>query len=213
MKKKKAEELQEKESLTVVIPSGEEKKDKSSEKVKTSFSTRYFMLILCTIAVIIGAGLFGIFIKTTNNAIGAPAIMLMAAGAIAFKHYWSQSTDSVNKQIGEKNRMQVNSMNIYSRKIVFEEVHNPLGFPWQCLNDKKHYYVHKWDEATNRLTEWVLPDQQYIDPAVFATRVLSLPCHRKIFRRREKLMQKLKTAMLVLGILIVWLLIITTSGS
>ena len=81
-----------------------------------------------------------------------------------------------------------------------------------CVNLKKSFYVNIEDAASKKLVPFVLPDQQYYDPNVFAQRVLGLPAHRKIFERKLKLMQKLKTALLVMAIGIVWLLILTTGG-
>ena len=83
----------------------------------------------------------------------------------------------------------------------------------KCVGLKGNYFVNIWDEASKRLIPFVLPDQQYCDPIVFAQRVLGLPAHKKIFERKPKLLQRLKTALLVIAIGIVWLLILTTTGS
>ena len=97
---------------------------------------------------------------------------------------------------------------------MFENVYEPQGFPMTCLNDKKKYYVNIQDPTgkSKGLVPFVLPDQQYYDPGVFAERVLELPAHQKIFTRKPNLFQKIKTGLLVLAIGIVWLLILTTTG-
>ena len=147
------------------------------------------------------------------SAVGAPSVFMMVGGGVLFKHYWGKAGKVVIEHIGEIKKEQVNSLCIYPDKIIFENTTGEkAGFPWQCLNDKKNYFVLKWDEAINRLIPFTLPDQQYYDPSVFAERVLELPAHQKIFTRKPKLLQRLKTALLVLAIGIVWLLILTTTG-
>lgn len=181
-------------------------------RVKRSFATRTFMLIVSGLVAVAGLGMFIVYFITQNMGVGAPSIFMLGGGVFLFRHYWRKTEDSVTEHIGEINKQQVNSMNIYPDKIVFEDVAKPEGYPWQCRNDSKRYYVHIWDMALSRLVPFVLPDQQYYDPEVFAGRVLMLPAHRKIFKRKEKLMQKIQTALLVIGIGIVWLLIVTTGG-
>ena len=180
-------------------------------KVKKRYSLRLFMLIGSGIIAVAGLGMFSIYFITMNMAFGAPSVFMIAGGFFLFKYYWSKSGDVVTEHIGEVKKVQVNSLSIYQNKVVFEDVHEPAGYPWECLNDHKKYYVNIWDLAIKKLIPFVLPDQQYYDPVVFAERVLALPAHRKIFRRKEQLFQKIKTALLVVAILIVFFLILTTS--
>lgn len=110
---------------------------------------------------------------------------------------------------------QVNSMNIYPAEkggIKFEDMAKPEGQPRVCVNDSKPYFVHIWDEDKKRLAPFNLPDQQYYDPRVFAERVLELPAHRKIFQRKQTLLQKLSPFILILVIFAEWLIIITTTS-
>lgn len=189
------------------------KKDKEDNlpKVKKRYSLRLFMLIVSGITAVAGLGLFVIYFFTANMAFGAPSVFMMAGGFFAFKYYWSKSDEVVTEHVGEVKKAQVNSLCIYPNRIVFEDVASPEGYPWDCINDRKKYFVNIWDLATKRLVPFVLPDQQYYDPVVFAERVLALPAHRKIFRKKERLFQKIKTALLVVTILIVFFLILTTS--
>ena len=181
--------------------------------VKKSYSLRLLMLFVSGIMAVIGLAMFIVYFFTTDISIGAPSVFLMAGGFFVFRYYWSKSADVVTEHIGVVSKAQVNSLCLYRDRIVFEDVAKPEGYPWECIDDHKKYYVNIWDEAIKRLVPFALPDQQFYDPGVFAERVLALPAHRKIFRRKEKMFQKLKTALLVVAILIVWLLIITTSGS
>lgn len=181
--------------------------------VKKTYSLRLLMLFVSGIMAVVGLAMFIVYFFTTDISIGAPSVFLMAGGFFIFRYYWSKSTDVVTEHIGVVNKAQVNSLCLYRDRIVFEDVAKPEGYPWECIDDHKKYYVNIWDEAKKRLVPFALPDQQFYDPGVFAERVLALPAHRKIFKRKEKLFQKLKTALLVVAILIVWLLIITTSGS
>jgi hypothetical protein len=101
---------------------------------------------------------------------------------------------------------------LYPDEIKFENVANASGFPWECLNDSKNYFLYWQSPQTKKIEPFNLPDQQYYDPRVFAERVLGLPCHRKIFRRRDDLMKKLRpifAAVIGVGL---WILIMTTTG-
>lgn len=185
---------------------------KPPEVIKKTYTRRFMMLIMGGALIGIGLVMFTVYFFTQNMVFGGPSIFLIGGGVILFKYYWGKTDDAVIQHIGEVNKAQVNSLCLYPNKIAFENVNDPEGYPQQCLNDKKHYYVQKWDEATKRLVSFVLPDQQYYDPGVFAERVLELPAHQKIFTRKPNLFQKIKTGLLVLAIGIVWLLILTTTG-
>lgn len=192
----------------------EEKKQEESNlpQVKKKYSLRLFMLIISGLSTAAGAVLFGFYFMTTNMAFGLPSVFMVGGGIFAFRYYWSHTDDVITEHIGVVSKVQVNSMCIYQDRVIFEDVASPEGYPWECMNDHKKYYVNIWDLIEKKLVPFTLPDQQYYDPVVFAERVLALPAHRKIFRQREKLFQKIKTALLVVGILVVWLLIMTTSG-
>ena len=189
--------------------------DPVPEKVKSkkTYTTRYYMMILSAAASILGLGLFALYFKTTNIIIGLLGVVLMVTGIFTFRHYWKQEGDiSITTLGGKKKTEAFNALVIRRSNINFENVYAPEGFPMQCLNDNKMYYVYIQDEKNNNLVGFQLPDQQYLEPTVFAQRVLGLPAHKKIFERKPKLIQKLKTALLVLAIGIVWLLIMTTTG-
>jgi len=190
-----------------------ETKEAHLPQVKKTYSLRLLMLFGSGATAVVGLALFIVYFLTQNMAFGAPSIFMMGGGFFIFRYFWSRTEDVVTEHIGEVKKVQVNSLCIYQDKLVFEDVANPDGYPWECLNDHKKYFVNIWDLPTSRLVPFVLPDQQYYDPVVFAERVLALPAHRKIFMRKEKLLQKLKTVMLVAAIGIVWLLIITTTSN
>lgn len=197
-------------SIKQIEPATNEKAE--SPKFKKTFTLRMVMLIIAGGITIAGAIMFAIYFKTQNVTVGGPSILMIGGGIILFKYYWGKADDVAIQHLGAVNKKQVNSMNLYPKKIGFEDLLEPEGFPWQCLNDKKYYFVNIMDEATNRLIPFVLPDQQYYDPGVFAERVLELPAHQKIFARKPSLFQKMKTGLLVIAIGIVWLLILTTTG-
>ena len=140
---------------------------------------------------------------------------MIAGGGLLFYFYWGKyESITVTEFKGGASKQQVNSMNLYSSPLMikFEELVNPEGFPWECINDGRMYFVNAWDPKSKCLIPFQLPDQQFMDPKEFAQRVLELPVHKKIFERKPKLLEKLKTALLVLAIGIVWLLILTTTG-
>lgn len=181
-------------------------------KVKKTYTRRLIMLVIGGAITIAGVVLFAIYFFTQNMAVGAPSIFMIGGGIFLFKYYWGKTDDAVIEHIGKINREQVNSLCLYPDRLVFENTVNPGGYPQRCLNDGKNYFVLIWDKATERLTPFTLPDQQYYDPTVFAERVLELPAHQKIFTRKPNLFQKIKTGLLVIAIAIVWLLILTTTG-
>jgi len=192
----------------------EEDNQASEVKVKKVYTLRFYMMILSGVTAVVGLALFTLYFITLNIVLGLPGIIMIVAGMFALRHYWnSEGNISVEYLGGEKKPGVVNSLNIYRDKIEFAEVYEPQGFPLTCINLKKKFHVNIWEEASKKLVPFVLPDQQYCAPDVFAQRVLGLPAHRKIFERKPKLLQKLKTALLVIAIAIVWLLILTTTGS
>ena len=190
----------------------EEEVQPEKVKVKKVYTFRFYMMILSAVVAAVGLGLFVIYFRTLNVVLGAPGIIMIAVGIFAFRYYWKKEGDIAIEHIGGKKEDIVNSLNIYPEKIEFADVYEPKGFPLLCENLRKKFHVNIWDEASKRLIPFILPDQQYCDTGVFAQRVLGLPAHRKIFERKPKLLQKLKTDLLVLAIGIVWLLILTTTG-
>jgi len=188
-------------------------KQSGGAKVKRVYTLRFYMLILSGAIAAFGVGLFIVYFNTLNQVAGGAGFLMIAAGGFAFRYYWKKEGDIAKEQIAGAQGTQepdANCLNIYPNKVEFAIMANPSGFPMRCLNLNKSYFVNIFDGKN--LVPFVLPDQQYYDPIVFAQRVLGLPAHKKIFERKPKLMQKLKTMMLVVAIIIVWLLILTTTG-
>ena len=181
-------------------------------KVTKTYPRRTMMLAICAIAIVFGAGMAIMYVFTTNMVQGFIGIPFLFGGGMGFYYYWSKSKDIQVKYQGDVPKEQVNSLVIYPDAIKFENVANPKGFIWHWIDDGKPYYIY-WDNpATKKLDPFNLPDQQYYDPQVFAQKVLSLPCHRKIFQRRQDLIQKLKPFIAAVIGLALWILIITTTG-
>jgi len=189
-----------------------EERQANNLSMKRTFTRRFYMMILSGVVFVIGLALFVIYFFTLIQALGGPGIIMIIIGIFAFYHYWKQEEDFSVDYIAGGMKDTVNSLSIYPDKVIFEDVDKPKGFPWKGIGLKGVYYVNIWDIAGEKLIPFILPDQQYCDPNVFAQRVLGLPAHKKIFERKPKLIQKLKTALLVLAIAIVWLLILTTTG-
>ena len=203
-----------KEILDASLKKLEEEEARSKNiKTKKTYTPRFYMMVLSGIGSIVGVVLLVIYFQTLNVIIGLPGVIMVVAGLFTFRHYWQSEGNLSVEHVGGKKKDEIaNSLNIYSDRIEFANVEEPLGFPLTCINLKKKFHVNIWDEAITKLVPFVLPDQQYCDPGVFAQRVLGLPAHRRIFERKPKLLQKLKTALLVIAIGIVWLLILTTTG-
>ena len=184
-------------------------------EVKRTLTPKFYMMVVSGVATVFGLVLFVLYFKTLNMVFGIPSVIITVSGIFAFRHYWQKEDNLSVEHIGKKTKdatVNINSLNLYPDRIEFANVENPQGFPMLCDNLKKKFYVNKWDKETDALIPFILPDQQYLDPIVFAQRVLGLPAHKKIFERKPKLLHRLKTAMLVLAIGIVWLLILTTTG-
>lgn len=189
--------------------------DKKPEmpNVNKRASRRLYMLVLGGLLTAIGLAMFLSYVFTLNMVIGAPGVFMVGGGVILFYIYWKKADDAVTEFVGKPSKEQFNSLSIYPDKMIFENVHQPGGQVWKCKNDGKRYFVNIWDEERRRLVPFELPDQQYYDPRVFAERVLGLPAHRKIFTRRQDLFHKLRPIFLIVAIILVWILIVTTTGN
>ena len=189
-------------------------------KVKKRLTSHAIMLTLSAAGAVFGAMGTVIYFFSQNMIIGAPAVIIGVAGIIAFKYYWGKGGEMSTEQHEGVPQTQVDCLNIYRDVLVFENWHGekaePGGYIWQCLNDKKHYYVNTHEQTkamadTRQLSPFVLPDQLYYDPEVFAERVLELPAHRQAMKRKEKASQVIKTALLVVTIVILFFLILVTT--
>jgi len=152
-----------------------------------------------------------------NPFVAVPTLGFIGGGAFIIKRYFSRMGEVSETIVLPGGRPkpvkeQFNSLCIYPDKIEFTNMTNPLGQPWKCLNDNKLYFVQIWDAVKNELIEFVLPDQQYMDPEYFAKRVLELPAHRRIFRRKQSLLEQLSPAMVIVGIIVFGIVMLTTLG-
>jgi hypothetical protein len=188
-----------------------------SEKpqVNRHISRRAILMTTGALVGVTGLVMFMTYIFTTNMIIGLPGVVMSFGGGILFYIYWKKDSEIfVDSWDKEPKNTQYNSMSIYPGVVIFEDVENPKGVPWRCLNDGKPYYVNISPTVKKEdLKPLELPDQRYYDPRVFGERVLTLPAHRKLFARKEDLFQKLKPLMVLGAIVIVWILIITTTGN
>lgn len=190
-------------------------------QVTKRYTLRGVMLGVSVSGGLIAIAAFALYFMTQNMVAGAVGVILSFASAISFKYFWDKQDSIKTEHIGRVPTKKVDCLNIYRDEIVFEDFpgtngDSPKGFLWESDNDHKKYWVNLGKDIRSEgaeLTPFVLPDQQYYDPGVFATRVLELPAHRRIFRRREKIGETVKTALLVLTIGIIWILIITTTGA
>lgn len=186
--------------------------------VTRTYSKRLVMLVVSGLMVLLGVGSFILYMFNTNMIIGVPGVIIGVTGVFLLKHYWGQSKDAIVTHIGEPTKVEVNSLTIYRDRVVFENIYKPGGFLWKCINDGKHYFVN-WEvdgvkKGTKAIAPFVLPDQQYYDPQVFAERVLTLPAHRKLFTRKVDLIHKLRPVILgVIAIGVAILIIVTTGGN
>ncbi len=184
-----------------------------------AFDRNIFRLFGGALLLLVG-GLLGYlwFTFMPQNIVAAALTLLSIGGGIFFiiKYFNSRGMSSEivvfpsgQAKVGKK---QVNSLCIYPDRVEFVDVDKPLGQPWRCLNDGKYYFVHIFDEGKKELKVFSLPDQQYMDPGIFAKRVLELPAHRRIFRRKQSLLEQLSPAMALIGIVVFGIVMIVTLG-
>lgn len=193
--------------------------DKGQPEFNKKYTRRFYLLLLAGVLMLIGiAGFIGYAI-TMNMAFGAPAVVIGLGGGILFYYQWNAGTGDVKILHFESTVPEgktANSLNIYRDRIVFEYTDKAEGFPYTCTNDRRKYFLNlsndNWNVKQTGLRPFMLPDNQYYDPQVFAERPLSLPATRKVMRRREKMSGAVKTAILAVVILILWILIVTTTG-
>jgi len=175
--------------------------------------------------------IFGFFIASIwgtqreNMGLALMAIALWAIGAFMAYRGFKQIGDTDVVIVGTKKPdTPVNSLNIYakkdkttgtiySEKIVFEMVEEPLGQPQQCTNNGRWYYVHLWNIETEALEAFALPDSQFFDPREFAN-VIKMPAHNKLFERQISTFQKVAPWIMVaaFGISILGLVMTTPVG-
>lgn len=192
-------------------------------KITRRFTRRLIMLAIGGIGCAFGLGSFVVYYFTMNLMLGVTGVIVGIGGAFLCWHYWNKPDDFTTLAIGGIRKVTANCLNIYCDRVLFEDwkpkdAEIPFGFPKQLVNDKKYYWINitplAFADATAKdlLEPFILPDQQYCDPEVFKQRVLNLPAHRRLFTRREKAAQVIKTALLVLTIIVLWILILTTTG-
>jgi len=182
---------------------------------KEKTNLRKYKIVLPIAGIVIGI-LLGVlfFAADLSGIVFVIAILMIVVSSILLKKWWGSIGDDESRVIVTDEKVpsgRVNSMNIYPDKIVFDEVAEPKGQPWKCENDGKSYFIHILDEEAELLKEFQLPDQAYMDPQLLASRVLELPAHRRIFRRKQTLLQQLSPMMAALGVIIMWIIIITTT--
>lgn len=185
------------------------------QKTKSNAGPYLGLSIIFALAAI---AMFGAYFVTLNMFFGYTFII--PAGLAWFFFYRFRKSKDMTQEViahgGNIPKKQVNCMNLYPRNgtekrgVLFEDNTNPQGQPWICDNDNKPYFVNIWKD--NKLVEFDLPDEQYYDPKVYAERVLSLPAHRQLFKRKQNLLQKLSPFILLLVIFAEWLIIITTTS-
>jgi len=178
-------------------------------------SLKKYKIVLPISGIVIGILLVILFFAAKlTGVLFLSGLLMVVFGTIFLKKWWgSIGDDELRVIITDKGKVPDNAicLNIYPDKVVFGETPEPKGQPWKCENDGKYYCIHIEDQETKKLIEFKLPDQAYLDPQLLASRVLELPAHRRIFRRKQTLLQQLSPMMAALGVVIMWIIIITTT--
>jgi len=182
-----------------------------SKKIKRVGDRKWWMILAGAILIILG--FVCAYIWSTNHNIFMVLLMFFlvpGGGYLAYRGYTKrekgfQILGSINK-IGPE----PNTLSIYKNDVKFEYVENPKGYPWQCLNDGKYYYVQEETNAGD-IRALILPDIIYRDPKEYAN-YLNLPAHGRLLKRRATLVQKLAPFAIVAGMGIVAFLFLVTGG-
>lgn len=196
------------------------------KKIPNQFTKRFYMMVAGGIGIVAGIGFFALYLSTGAAFLGAFGVTCAVAGGFLLYHYWRKVEGEIAlTKFGDFDTPvpaeAINCLNLYRDRVVFEHYvpadrNTPEGFPMECLNDHNKYWLNISDDNYNQeqtgLKPFMLPDNQFYDPVVFAERVLELPAHRRVMKRREKLPGVIKTALLVVTIIIIWILIVTTTG-
>lgn len=192
---------------------------------RTSLTTFWLVGGLTVIALSFLCGYIWLALYPRSPIPAVPTIAGLVGGVILIKKYFNKRGEKGETIIlpcseGDSDKTKTcvlvdktpNSLTLYPNKVVFEAVQNPQGQPWKCHNDNKLYYIHIYDEKAQQLKVFNLPDQQYMEPGIFATRVLELPAHRRIFARKQKLLEQLTPVIMVVAMIVVAILIAMTTG-
>jgi hypothetical protein len=195
--------------------------DSNSARVKKVGGRRWWLL--GSGLVIAGLGITGfiIYALTMNMGIGAPSVFMLVGGCVAAYYGYQPRDEGIVLTASGKNikPIEANAFNIYRDRLVFEKMDDStlLGQPRKCRNDNKYYYVHTtgdaWrgkDSDANKLIAFTLPDTQYRNPTEFANN-LNIPAHRELAKKRSTLFQKLSPALILVGMMIVFILWVATS--
>lgn len=190
-----------------------------NDELKQKTDLSWLKLALPAAAVVLGILILILFFAIKGHGLFFVAgVVMVVLGCIFTFRAWNRRGEGEARVIitGETApKTIVNSLNLHPDKVFFTDMAKPAGQPWKCRNDGKSYYVNKWEwnndgKTTGEYKPFNLPDQQYMDPVVFAQRVLELPAHRRIFTRKQTILQQLSPMMAAGGAIIVWILILTT---
>ena len=169
---------------------------------KKANRARWLLWIAGAASIIAGFLAFVLYLGNESlTFIGFAGLVGMGGGGYLVYRGFSQGAAEVINTERHIATKQVNSLDIYEHECLFEQVENPLGQPKRCKNDGKYYYVHIEEPKNDHaLKPFELPDFQYYDPENFGQRVLTLPAHRQLFKRKVKMGQIVSGV--ILGVLI-----------
>jgi hypothetical protein len=180
---------------------------------------------------------FIIYIKDPTNQIMALIFVAVVAGGIGLTWFGLKKREEgiyIKEPIrpGEKPlKGRANCLNIYYLKdnkgtikndrIVFEHLpdeelekmreEHRLGKFQRCRDDGNYYFVHEQNPTDGKLYPFTLPDQVYFNPMELIN-VITMPASHRYAKPKATMMDKIKPALLLIGIGIMALLLIVTSG-
>jgi hypothetical protein len=175
---------------------------------------RWTRFILPIIAAAVSFGFMLLWFKYSTSII--LGIIFLASGGLSYWLFWRAinrfSDDVILVKEKVEKKKQLNSLLISLGNVMFKDLPNPSGQPQRCRNDNKKYYVMMEQKDHPETTiPFVLPDQQYIDPELFAQRVIMLPRHRKLFTRKVKPATLFSMGALCVSLLIGGIILLATA--
>lgn len=190
-------------------------------KIKIALN-RYWLLVLAGIvSLIVGGVVCAVWMSSpTNQLLGMVTLAAFIGGAWLlwrqFRHRHELGTGATvsiaDIASGGNGKVDMKSANtliieakldedlevVIPQRVAFVNRNNPGGQPWKCRNNGQNYFVEIWDIAKHKFLPFLLPDQEYTDPA-FMAKYLDQPAQTKFMQHRESLMKYIGPGLLVVA--------------
>jgi len=172
---------------------------------------RWVWLVVGILGIVAGGGVGVVWFQTTNIVLGLLTLVSIGSGVfLTYRQIRNVSTKSTtiivkthpggngHKPEGGTHVVEggvINSWNFYSALnddgvletgvSIFESMANPLGQPREILELGESYYFHLWFDDIKKWKRLIIKDTKYIDPAVVAGYLDSVPIKNYLKMRED----------------------------